>query len=154
MPVITTQPANRTVCAGTNATFNVVATNAVSYQWQQWNGSAWVNIAGATASSFTVSNTTVAMNTNAFRVIVNGLCTVLTSNVATLFVNAGPTVVITATPPPSILPNQTTTLHATTFPAGGGTFTWFYNGTVIPGETTSSLGPLTINQLGLSLIHI
>ncbi|MBK9464145.1 MAG: HYR domain-containing protein [Chitinophagaceae bacterium] len=148
LPVITTQPANRTVCAGTNATFNVVATNAVSYQWQQWNGSAWVNIAGATASSFTVSNTTVAMNTNAFRVIVNGLCTVLTSNVATLFVNAGPTVVITATPPPSILPNQTTTLHATTFPAGGGTFTWFYNGTVIPGETTSSLGPLTINQLG------
>ncbi len=154
LPVITAHPQNRTVCAGTNATFSVTAITSPSangplaYQWQQWNGSAWVNISGATASSFTVSNATVAMNTNTFRVVVTGLCSVVISNAATLYVNPAPTVVITATPPPSILPNQTTTLNATTFPPGSGTFSWFFNGSVIPGATTSSLGPLNINQLG------
>ena len=147
LPVITSQPVNRTVCAGANATFSVVSTNVVGYQWQQWNGSAWVNISGATASSFTVSNTTVAMNTNTFRVVITGLCTVVNSNAATLYVNPVPTVVISATPPPSLLPNQTTTLNAFTNPSGG-TFTWFFNGTTIPGVTGSSLGPIGINQLG------
>ena len=155
LPVITAQPQNRTVCAGTNATFSVTAITSpnangpLAYQWQQWNGSAWVNISGATASSFTVSNTTVAMNTNTFRVVITGLCTIVNSNAATLYVNPVPTVVISATPPPSLLPNQTTTLNAFTNPAGGGTFTWFFNGTAIPGVTGSSLGPIGINQLGV-----
>ena len=53
LPTITTQPVNATVFAGQDATFSVVASGspAPTYQWKR-NG---VNIAGATASSYTVS---------------------------------------------------------------------------------------------------
>ncbi len=147
LPVISAQPSNRTVCAGTSATFNVTATNVVTYQWQQYNGTAWVNIAGANASSYTVSGTTVSMNTNSFRVILNGLCTVVTSNAATLYVNPLPTITISANPPPTLLPNQTTTLTATVNPTGG-SFVWFKNGTPITGVTGAVLGPLSVDDIG------
>ena len=54
-PTITTQPVNQTVTAGATATFTVVAggTAPLSYQWQK-NG---VNIAGATATSYTTPAT-------------------------------------------------------------------------------------------------
>src|SRR5215471_18148670 len=49
---ITTQPASQTVNIGQNATFSVVANNALSYQWT-FNGG---NITGATASTYTLIN--------------------------------------------------------------------------------------------------
>src|SRR4029077_16243253 len=54
-PSITTSPTNQTVTAGQTATFTVVAagTAPLSYQWQK-NG---VNIAGATATSYTTPAT-------------------------------------------------------------------------------------------------
>ncbi|MBL0147013.1 MAG: exo-alpha-sialidase [Chitinophagaceae bacterium] len=55
---ITTQPTATTVCAGTNATFSVVAsgTAPLSYLWQENNGSGWVNIGGATSASYICTN--------------------------------------------------------------------------------------------------
>ncbi len=153
LPVITAQPVNRTVCSGGSATFNVTAITSpnaggpIAYQWQQWNGGAWVNIAGATASSYTVSNATVSMNTNTFRVVLTGLCSIVNSNAATLFVNPLPSISLSATPPPSLLPNQTTTLTATTNPSGG-TYAWFFNGTAIPGVTGPVLGPIGVDGIG------
>ncbi|MEQ1675330.1 MAG: PKD-like domain-containing protein [Chitinophagaceae bacterium] len=147
LPVISAQPANRTVCTGTNATFSVTASNVLTYQWQAWNGSAWVNIAGATASSYTVTGTTVSMNTNSFRVILTGLCTVVTSNHATLYVNPLPTIALTGTPTLSLLPNQTTSIVATVNPPGG-TFVWSLNGTPISGVTGAVLGPLSVDDIG------
>lgn len=69
------------------------------------------------------------------------------SNPVTLFVNPLPSVVISAAPPASVLPTQTTTLTANATPAGG-TYAWFFNGTAIPGATAVNLGPLSVNDLG------
>ncbi len=146
LPVISAQPANRTVCAGTNATFSVTATNVVTYQWQQWNGSAWVNIAGASSSTYTVSNVTTSMNITNYRVILNGLCTVVTSSHGTLYVNPLPAITLDAAPA-AILPSQFTTITATASPAGG-SFVWRWNGNTISGVTGSVLGPLSIDRIG------
>ncbi len=136
LPVIGTQPANRTVCAGIVPTFSVVATNATSYQWQIWNGTAWTNITGATSATLTLPAATTAMNDNSYRVIVTGLCSSVTSGFATLFVNPLPTVSLAAAGSPVLLPTQTTGLIATVNPTGG-TFAWFKNGAAYTGPTTN-----------------
>jgi hypothetical protein len=89
-PSITMQPANQTVNVGQMATFAVVATGTppLSYQWQKNQ----VNIAGATSASYTTPATTSADNGTSFRVIVTNPVTNVTSNAATLTVNAGPSI--------------------------------------------------------------
>jgi hypothetical protein len=155
LPVITQQPTNRTVCVGANATFSLTAVTSpntggpLGYQWQQWNGSAWVNVSGATASSFTVSSTTLAMNTNTFRCVVTGLCTIINSGAATLFVNPLPTISIAAVTLNTLQPTQTTNVVATVNPAGG-SFVWTRNGTNI-GVSGPIVGPLTVDNLGTYL---
>src|SRR5207245_2355696 len=64
-PTITTQPGNQTVTAGQTATFTVTAsgTAPLSYQWQK-NA---VNIAGATARSYTTPATTNRESTRTIR---------------------------------------------------------------------------------------
>lgn len=153
LPVISAQPANRTVCVGTNATFSVTAgttPNAggpLSYQWQAWNGSAWVDISGATASTLTLPNVTYSMNTNSYRVRVIGLCTTIISNAASLYLNPLPSVSITTSIPPTLLPTQAVTLTAVVSP-GGGTYQWFKNNVAIPGATSSTYGPLGVLDVG------
>jgi hypothetical protein len=97
-PSITTQPAAATVCAGTNAVFTVAATGATSYQWQVSTdgGGTYTNIAGANATSYTVTAPTAAQNNNRYRVIVNGQCGTTTSTAVVLTVNSAPA--ITAQP--------------------------------------------------------
>ncbi len=85
-PTIGTQPANQTVTAGQAATFSVVATGTapLSYQWQM-NGS---SISGATVASYTTPVTTTANSGQQFRVTVTNAFGNVTSNTATLTVNA------------------------------------------------------------------
>lgn len=151
IPVITGQPVNRTVCPGLDATFSVTASvpagNPLTYQWQAWNGSAWVNISGATASTLTISAVNSSMNTNSYRVILTGRCSVVTSNFATLYVYPVPSVIIVASMPPILLPGQTLTLTAVVSPPGG-TFAWKKNGVTIAGATGSTLTGLTVNDIG------
>lgn len=147
LPVISVQPANKTVCLGATATFSVTSTNAGSYQWQTYTGNAWTNINGATGSSYTVNNATLAMNTNSYRVIVNGLCTPITSNFASLYVNSLPAVSLTASRPAALLPGQTLTIAATVSPAGG-TYVWYKDGVIIAGASSSALSNLTVDNTG------
>lgn len=88
-PSITTQPANETVTAGQTATFKIVATGTapLSYQWQK-NGA---NIGGATSSIYTTPATTAAESGSKFDVMVSNSVGSVTSNSATLTVNAAPT---------------------------------------------------------------
>jgi len=88
-PSITTQPANQTVTVGQTATFKVVAAGAapLSYQWQK-NSTA---ISGATSASYTTPATTSADNGAQFRVVVSNVAGNVTSNAATLTVNAAGT---------------------------------------------------------------
>ena len=85
-PAVTTEPANQTVTAGQKATFSVLAagTAPLSYQWQK-NGA---NISGATSSSYTTPATTSADNGSTFKVVVSNSVGSVTSNAATLTVNA------------------------------------------------------------------
>src|SRR5215469_6420193 len=87
-PTITSQPVNQTVTAGQSATFTVAAsgTAPLSYQWQK-NGA---NISGATSSSYSTAATTTSDNGSTYDVVVSNSAGTVTSNVATLTVNAAP----------------------------------------------------------------
>ena len=82
-PSITTQPADLTVKAGSNATFTVTASggSALSYQWLF----AGTNIGNATASNYTVVHAQ-ATNAGAYAVVVTDLAGSTTSSNAQLTV--------------------------------------------------------------------
>jgi hypothetical protein len=147
LPVISGQPANQTKCLGDNVTFSVTSTNALSYQWQQWNGSAWVDITGATGATHTINNVSLAMNTNTFRVRVIGLCTTVTSGFATLYVNNLPTITLVGDRPPVLLPGDHLTITAQTIPSGG-TFQWFKNGVAQPQLGSGASINVTVDDAG------
>ena len=96
VPTITAQPANQTVTAGQTATFTVVAagTAPLNYQWQKKG----VNIAGATAPSYTTPVTTTADGGSAFAVVVSNTAGTVTSAAATLTVNPAPAPAIQVNP--------------------------------------------------------
>jgi len=93
-PIITSQPANSTVAAGTNAQFSVTADGAPAptYQWY-FNGNAF---SGATANTLSFTN---ARGTDAgdYTVVVTNEIGAVTSTKATLTVTTA-TVTPTATP--------------------------------------------------------
>jgi hypothetical protein len=90
-PAIQTQPQSQTVTAGANVQFSVAASGrpGVTYQWN-FNGTP---ISGATGSSYSFSSAQSG-NAGNYTVAVSNVMGRVTSNVATLTVNA-------ATPPPS-----------------------------------------------------
>ena len=95
---ITTQPANAVICIGSNTSFCVVATGFnITYQWQLntsgcSGAGTWTDIPGATSSCFNINGATIAMNNFGYRCKVNGACGLLTSNCASLNVNAAATI--------------------------------------------------------------
>jgi hypothetical protein len=84
-PTITMQPASQAVTAGQTASFTVVATGTapLNYQWQK----SGVNIAGATAVTYTTPATTTSDNGASFDVVVSNTAGTVTSAAATLTVN-------------------------------------------------------------------
>ncbi len=89
-PQITVQPVNRTVTMGGTAMFSVTATGTapLSYQWQ--NAATATNIAGATSSSYSIANVTIADSGMTFLVIVSNAAGSQTSDTVTLTVNPVP----------------------------------------------------------------
>ena len=102
-PSITTQPSNQTVPQGQPATFSVVASGSatLTYQWQRNQ----VNIPGATSSSYTLPAAVFADDGAKFRVVVTNGFGSITSNEATLTVNAPPS--ITTQPSNQTVPQGT-----------------------------------------------
>jgi len=116
-PTITTQPANATVCTApstnlVSATFNVVAAGSPApniFQWQisTDGGATWTNLANTPStsspfynnvfsSSLSVANAPVSLNGARFRLIVTNSCgQSITSNAATLTVNAATPATVT-----------------------------------------------------------
>jgi HYR domain/Secretion system C-terminal sorting domain/Immunoglobulin I-set domain len=150
LPVATTQPINKAACVGDSVRFSVVATNTLGYQWQRKavGTTSWVNVAGATNTFYTIPVTTTGMNNDSFRVVLRGLCSTVFSNAVLLTINALPNVSVNGSPTLWITPTTTTNLVASTFPSGG-SFVWFFNNTIVPGVTTSILGPLNIDKIGI-----
>jgi len=141
-PTISTQPVNQSVTAGQTATFSVAAagTAPLNYQWNK-NGTA---INGATSASYTTPATTASDNGSLFTVVVSNASGSVTSNAATLTVNAAsPTLQITTTQ----LPGATVSaaFNATLTAAGGTTpYSWSLGSGSLPnGLALSSSGSIS-----------
>lgn len=139
--VIGTQPASQTVCAGSNVSFNVIATGTgvLTYQWKKNN----VDITGATSSSYTL-NAVTAVDAANYTVVVSGTCGTVTSSAAVLIVNA--TTVITSQPVnQSSCPGGSVTYLVTATGTGVLTYQWKKNGIDILGATSSgyTINPVT-----------
>ena len=95
---ITTQPTNNAINDGANTTFAVVATAALSYQWQVNTGSGFTNLVNGApysnvlTATMTVTAATLGMSGYLYRCIVTGTapCTNVISNTASLTVNNTP----------------------------------------------------------------
>jgi hypothetical protein len=137
--VILTQPTNQTTCETGTAQFTTSAQGglSVTYQWQYYDGSNWINLtnstingatfSGVTTSQLTITNPPVSnWNGVQFRCNVTNDCGDLATNVVTLTVN--PNVSITTQPT-----NQQAcagSVNATFSVVAGGTgpytYTWEY----------------------------
>src|SRR4029077_20013543 len=91
-PVVITQPASQTICAGLNASFNSAASGspAPAIQWQvSTNGTTWTNITGATNATLSFA-TAIADNNKQYRAVWTNSGGTVNSNAATLTVNSIP----------------------------------------------------------------
>jgi hypothetical protein len=147
---IGTQPTNLAVCENSNATISANALGtSIAYQWQVSidGGVTFTNINGANSSTLDLATVTASMNNNQYRLLVTeSNCGSINSNVATLTVNALPQVTVTAAPSNVVMPGQTISLSATSNPSVS-TYTWYYNGNVINGQSGSNI-TIGENQIG------
>lgn len=90
---------DQTVCLNASASFNATVQGAgITYQWQENNGSGFVNIinggiySGADTSVLIISNVSNAMDTYQYQCLINGICTPNNSisNVASLYIDNNP----------------------------------------------------------------
>jgi YDG domain/MBG domain (YGX type) len=91
-PSVTTNPTSQTVTYGAaSAIFTAAASGspAPTVQWQVNTGSGFTNIGGATSTTLTISNPTVAMSGYQYQAVFTNSCTpgTATSTAATLTVN-------------------------------------------------------------------
>lgn len=111
--VITSQPADQTVTAGSDAVFAVEASGSpdLSYQWQTRSSeaAAFADVAGATEASLTLPAVSSAAHGTQVRVVVTNDAGSVTSNTATLTVNTPATATTTT------LAAQTTAAYPTDF---------------------------------------
>ncbi len=93
-PAVTMQPADASVAAGGVAAFSAAATGAPSplVRWQQSSnaGATWVDIGGATATSYSTAPVALADNGLKFRAVFSNAWGAVPSSAATLTVAAAP----------------------------------------------------------------
>ncbi len=102
-PAITTQPTDQSLIFGTSASFAVIASDAVTYKWQEDSGSGFSDItnggiySNSTSPVLNISLPAINMSGYKYRCIVTGDCipVAITNGNATLFIAAKP-IVITA----------------------------------------------------------
>lgn len=133
-PYLTAQPQAQAMTQGNNATLNVTAggTAPLSYQWR-FNGT---NLAGASASAYTVTNAQLT-NAGSYTVVVANSAGSVTSAVATLSVNVPPWLL--AQPESPVVVTQGPDVILCVLPAGTAPlrYQWRFNGTNIAGGTAS-----------------
>ncbi len=135
---ISAHPASATRCTGTSVTFSVTATGtALTYQWRK-NGT---NITGANGTSYTIPSIVITDAAN-YDVVVTGTCGTVTSNAATLTVNAAPA--ITGQPVSITQCAGTNATFTVTATGAGLTYQWRKGGVNIAGANAATY---TINNI-------
>ena len=137
-PRIVVPPASQTVTSGQTASFSVTATGAapLSYQWNK-NGAA---ISGATSATYTTPPTTSSDNGAQFAVVVSNSAGSVTSNAATLTVNAGAAAPSITTQPANqtVTVGQTATFAVVATGTAPLSYQWQKNSSAISGATSAS----------------
>ena len=93
-PMVTTSPSSTRVEVGAAVTFTAAATGTPepTVQWQRANpGGGFVNIPGATSTTYTIDPVTAADDLDRFRAVFTNAAGTITADVATLTVNSPPT---------------------------------------------------------------
>ncbi len=148
--VITSNPVNSTVCERSAATFTAAASgSSPSYLWQVSTdgGMNYSSLAGANSATLGFASVSNNMSLNRYKAIATvTACGSVSSGAAILKVNPLPNVTLSSAPVNQIQPGITTTLFATSNPAGVN-YSWTFNGSVIAGATTSTY-VANINGLG------
>ena len=145
-PVISTQPANDTICENDSTTFSVSATGgALSYQWQVNSGSGWNDIvaagsnptyAGWTTSILSVNGVIASNDGNQYRCVVTGDCAPsATSNAGMLTVT--PATAISVQPVPVTVCEGNMASFSVTAIGGNLHYQWRKNGNIIFGANDS-----------------
>jgi hypothetical protein len=136
-PVITVQPQPVVVNAGQTALFSVTATGTapLAYQWQR-NG---VNIAGATAATYSVVNAQ-SIHVGSYRVTVSNAAGSVTSTAATLTVNPAVQLPVVLTQPADATRTVGQSVTFTIAASGSGslTYQWYLDGIPIAGANSPS----------------
>ncbi|MBL0054633.1 MAG: hypothetical protein IPP31_00300 [Chitinophagaceae bacterium] len=158
---ISNQPANSTVCAGSNTSFAVTAAGTTpAYQWQESTngGSTWNNVVnggvygGATTATLALTGVTAGMNTYQYRCVITGAapCGVVNSTGATLTVNTAPAITAQPVAGTTICGGQNTSYSVTANGTaltyqwqvstdGGANYSNLSNGGFYSGVTTATL---------------
>jgi Domain of unknown function (DUF4091)/Immunoglobulin domain len=142
-PSITVQPSSQMVMTGQTASFSVAATGTapLSHQWRK-NG---VPISGATSSTYTTLATASSDSGTQFTVLVSNAVGSVTSNPATLTVNAVTVAPSITTQPTSqsVTAGQTATFSVVATGTAALSYQWRKNNVAIGGATSSSYATLT-----------
>ena len=155
LPAISSSPSNAVICVGGSNTFNVAATGTgITYQWQlSVGGGPFNNIAGANASSYTVSGATIGMDGNRYQCVVSGTCAPpATSGFGTLTVIAPVSIAAAGQPAASVICSGSNTSFTVTGTStqtiiyqwqvstdGGVNWNPVSNGGIYSGATTATL---------------
>lgn len=103
LPVITNQPVNKTVTAGSNTTFTFSATGSgKTYKWQisSNNGTSWTDLSNSSKYSNVASITlkitgaTTSLSGKKFRCVITNSCGTVNTNMATLTVSPSKSLLI------------------------------------------------------------
>jgi hypothetical protein len=133
-PSINTQPTNKTVCTGGTTSLTVVASGTgLTYQWRKGG----VNISGATAATYTITNAS-AGNAGSYDVVVSNSCGgSVTSNTVTVTVSNAAT--ITSQPSSqTVCAGAIATFSVTATGAAPVSYQWRKNGSAITGATNAT----------------
>jgi hypothetical protein len=151
-PVLTTQPADRSVSSGTSVPLSVAAAGAPAaygyfyYQWQRLaaSGGSWTDLTdggaytGSTTASFRVVSS-LAMNGDQFRCVVGNTAGSVTSTVATLTVGTTPVITTQPVSPVTIAAGQSASFTVMASGTAPLTYQWSRYGVPVAGATSATI---------------